>query len=529
MMNNLQKNRIMMKKIVSLILAGVVVLIASCSKENAGTVEGPESSEPVYITVSIDPETRATLADEDGAFAFSSGDEIKIFDGTSVKTGSTTSTSGSGSFAMEEGFDASGSGFAGFPACLVSSITADGVKFTLPDHYSFDEVGGSDADAAKVTAPMVGTFTADNSIKLKQAGSLIRFRVTNVAAGSLVFSFRVNVTGTLTNAISTPSGQGDGILAANLSEAGKSITVTDVPEVAEGSYVYITLPVPTNTQPGKISVLNVAANTENHIAYYAGSSTPLVRAGGRKVGIKLTEAPGILNGIFSVNAGEKVYFSKGNLQWSGTDGWRFAPNQYTIVGDNANNNDPTASDGNYLDLFCWGSSGLNGVAPNTEQTYLPSETSLTGSNDWGYNAITNGGANTAVWFTLTDAQWTYLFANHTCRWSSVAGVKGYVIRPDGVSAAIEASYTAESWAAEEAAGSVFLPAAGYRAASWTGSVYVNHVEEANQAGNYWSSVGADEHKACYVYFNESQLYTNTQNLRDRKIGNSVRLVRMANN
>ena len=517
-----------MKKIVSLVLAGVVVLMASCTKENAGTVEGPESSEPVYVTVRIDPETRATLADGDGSFAFSSGDEIKIFDGTSVKTGSTTSTSDSGTFAMEEGFDASGSGFAGFPASLVSSITADGVKFTLPDHYSFDAVGGSDADAAKVTAPMMGTYNADNGIMLKQAGSLIRFRVTNVAAGSLVFSFLVNVTGTLTSAIVTPSGDSDGILAANLSEAGKSITVTDVPEVAEGSYVYITLPVPTNTQPGKISVMNVAANAENHIAYYAGSSTPLVRAGGRKAGIKLTEAPGILNGIFSVNAGEKVYFSKGNLQWSGTNGWRFAPTQYTIVGDEANNNDPTASDGNYLDLFCWGSSGLNGIAPNTEQSFLYGESILTGSNDWGYNAITNGGEQAAIWFTLTDVQWTYLFANHTCRWSSVAGVKGYVIRPDGVTDAIEASYTAASWAVEEAAGSVFLPAAGYRASSWTGSGYVNHVEDANEAGNYWSSKGNSEQTACCVYFNGSQLYTDTQNVRDRKLGYSVRLVRMAN-
>ena len=37
-----------------------------------------------------------------------------------------------------------------------------------------------------------------------------------------------------------------------------------------------------------------------------------------------------------------------------------------------------------------------------------------------------------------------------------------MIRPYGVSTAIASTYTAEAWAVEEAAGAVFLPAAGRR-------------------------------------------------------------------
>lgn len=42
---------------------------------------------------------------------------------------------------------------------------------------------------------------------------------------------------------------------------------------------------------------------------------------------------GALNGLFSVSATKKVYFSKGNLQYqASTNTWRFATNQWDFVG-----------------------------------------------------------------------------------------------------------------------------------------------------------------------------------------------------
>lgn len=508
-----------MKKTVLFILAGVVALFASCAKEK----DNQRAEDPVYVTVSMDPETKATLAEADGAFAFSSGDAIKIWDGSGLYSGTTTSTSNSGDFAMESGFDVSGSGFAGFPASLVSDITGSGVTFALPSTYPYDEVGGADPDAAKVISPMIGTYTSGGKISLKQAGAVIRLRLTNVAAGSVTFTFGTNVTGTCT--ITTPSGTNDGILPSGLGDPGKSITVTDVPAVTSGDYIYITIPVPTKVKPQNIAVTNAATSGDNRIALVVGSGTALNRAGGYKKGVALTEAPGMLSGIFTVS-GSKVHFSKGNLQWSGTNGWRFAPNQYTYIGDAANNNAPTTSDGNYLDLFCWGSSGLNGIAPNTNDSYKSGDEALTGSNDWGYNAIDNGGKTTAVWRTLTKDDWEILFSSHTYDWSTVAGVDGYVIRPDGVTTAVASSYTADEWLVEEAAGAVFLPAAGKRAYYNTGSGWINKVEESGSYGYYWSSSQGDGSEAFHLYFNSSSPIVEVVG---RRVGHAVRLVRDAIN
>ena len=116
-----------------------------------------------------------------------------------------------------------------------------------------------------------------------------------------------------------------------------------------------------------------------------------------------TPKQGALTGKFTINAeGKQVYFSQGNLQWSGTNGWRFASNQWDIIGSKANNTSPTSSNDNYMDLFCWGATGLNSVAPNTATSYLSGSSVLSGNNDWG----TNMGSG---WRTLTSEEWVYLF------------------------------------------------------------------------------------------------------------------------
>ena len=505
-----------MKKTVLFILAGIVALLASCVKETEHQrVEGP-----VYITVSMDPETKATLADSDGAFAFSSGDAIKIYDGNGVFSGTTTSTTNSGNFAMDSGFASTGFGYAGFPASLVSNITGSGVTFVLPSSYSYTDVGGADPDAAKVISPMIGTYTGGGKISLKQAGAVLRFRLTNVAAGSITFTFGVNVTGSCT--ITTPSGTDEGILPSHLSQAGKTITVVDVPAVTTGNYIYITLPVPTGVKPENIAVFNASDYGNNHIAFIMSSETPLNRACGYKSNIALADAPGTLSGIFSVSSDKRVYFSKGNLQWSGASGygWRFALKQYTYIGEHVNNTTPTYVTGNYMDLFCWGSSGLNGVAPNRNTDYKEGTENLTGNNDWGNNSITNGGATTGVWRTLSKDEWVYLFSHHTHGWATVEGVPGRVIRPDGITKTIESSYSEAAWAMEEAAGSIFLPAAGKRLYSHTSSEWVNLVIDSGYRGYYWSSTynGADG-AYCLDIFNILP-YDEA-----RRVGFSVRLVR----
>lgn len=254
-------------------------------------------------------------------------------------------------------------------------------------------------------------------------------------------------------------------------------------------------------------------------------------------------AEGELNGLFTINAsGDKVQFSQGNLQWSGTNGWRFASNQWDIIGSNANNTSPTSSNESYMDLFCWGATGLNGVAPNTEYSYLSGSSVLSGNNDWG----TNMGAS---WRTLTSDEWAYLFntrasgstvngtsnaryAFATIRTDVNSGINGIILFPDGINFAASefttlgtvngvSSYatkcTSDQWTALEGKGCVFLPAAGFRSGST--------VSYAGVHGSYWSSspyASYEADKAYDVYFgNVLSLPRETQ----RFLGSSVRLAK----
>ena len=133
---------------------------------------------------------------------------------------------------------------------------------------------------------------------------------------------------------------------------------------------------------------------------------------------------GAVNGLFSVSANKKVYFSKGNLQYqASTNTWRFAENQWDRIG--TGNSNISSSNTGWIDLFGWGTSGYNHGAT----CYQPWSTSTTCSNyyaygsstnhlynstgkaDWGYNAILNGGNQEKQWRTLTggdNGEWEYL-------------------------------------------------------------------------------------------------------------------------
>ena len=269
-----------MKNFFKILFPALLLLLSACQREMELTEAGRMAEGPVSVAVTIDPETRTTVSETTGAISFSCGDAIKIYNGTGTYTGITQDASTAAQFSMEKGFSASGSGFAGFPADLVSGITSSGVSFTLPDTYGFARVGGEEANKADVPCPMVGNY-AGGGISLKPACALVRFYLTGIKAGTIVFTFPTNVTGS-TTAIATPTGTNDGI--TSLSNGGKTVTVTDVPDAPKGRYVYITLPVPTGTKPQNIKVVNSAADGSTTLmAAVTGSSASLARAAGHKV------------------------------------------------------------------------------------------------------------------------------------------------------------------------------------------------------------------------------------------------------
>ena len=250
---------------------------------------------------------------------------------------------------------------------------------------------------------------------------------------------------------------------------------------------------------------------------------------------------GVLSGKFSVSATEQVQFSQGNLQYqASTDTWRFATNQYDMIGYD-NSNIPASYSG-WIDLFGWGT-GNNPTNASTDNGDYATFT------DWGVNAISNGSNKANLWRTLTKKEWAYLFhgranAATLFGFGTVNGVKGTILLPDNwtlpVGASFTASttqglteqgtyyynendnnfshntYTAEQWSKMESAGAVFLPAAGERG---NGTDVINFFF----CGYYWSATPYDTSCAYGLYFHSSRLGQSSSF--SRYNGLSVRLVR----
>lgn len=455
-----------MKKYIYILLACAAVFSFAACVENVEI--NPDENGPVLLNVSMEqPETKATIS-EAGAFAFSNGDAIKVYsnENSKVFTGTTTSTGNDGTFAMEAGFKNEGTGFAGFPASLVSNITGSGVTFFLPASYEYSEVGADNANTAMVSCPMMGTFTADSPINLKQVGAVVRFQVTNIKEGSLSFTFPTKVTGQATLA-AVPSAENEGILATSFPTlgGGKTITISNVPNVTSGNYIYITIPVPTGTAPEGILVVNDPSDASgSRMQSIAGSSTALNRASGRKISVSPTDIP---TPSFKISPTQSVVLAPGNLMAkvatctvivdpAGTSphsdmkkaenvvvgtasNWKFS-GSFEFVGSakgGANdlfaNGDP-ACVGQWIDLFSWqGASvvegnryhGMVSVAHDRGRKNTPADhytepwtdTDIPAwhgdvvnedlySGCWDGLTIDNGGSYT--WRTLSKDEWNYI-------------------------------------------------------------------------------------------------------------------------
>jgi hypothetical protein len=252
-----------------------------------------------------------------------------------------------------------------------------------------------------------------------------------------------------------------------------------------------------------------------------------------------------LPGLFSVSPTEQVRFSPGNLQYqASTDTWRFALNQYDVVG--ANNANISASNEDWIDLFGWATSGYAGCEPyltSTDASLYGIDESIDSTNyDWGiYNAISNGGNSAGMWRLLSSDEWGYLLYERTgasdlLGVGCVAGVNGLIllsddfVLPDSIefrhAVASDSGedlyrmvndYTAVEWARMEAAGAVFFPAAGARIGK--------KVMYTAIAGYYWSSTPF-EYDMLSIYcmgFDSSRAVW--EGLSNRTNGRSVRLVK----
>ena len=214
--------------------------------------------------------------------------------------------------------------------------------------------------------------------------------------------------------------------------------------------------------------------------------------------------PGTINSLFTINAGgDQVYFSKGNLHYT-SGAWNFFDNQWDYY---------TTYSADSWDKFGW----------STSATTYGMSTSTT-TSDYSGDFVDWGATIGSGWHTLTSDEWTYVFNTRTVNGGtgngksytlgqSVNGKLGIVIYPDNYTGSV---YSGSDWASFEAAGCVFLPAAGYRSGTSVGG--------AGNYGCYWSSTLYSSDNPYHLYFHSGGV-SPANNDRGRNNGYLVRLVR----
>lgn len=211
---------------------------------------------------------------------------------------------------------------------------------------------------------------------------------------------------------------------------------------------------------------------------------------------------GALPHLFSISPTQKVFFAKGNLQYkASTNTWRFAENQWDTVG--TPNKHRSATYDNWIDLFCYGSSGYNGANPyqfynnnNLFSVIYKNDISRT-NYDWGtYNPISNAGNRAGLWRTLTYDELRYLlfgrafigypFGLCNLKLSDSTEIVGMYICPDGCSFYNDGYYGSNvinmSITEMEKLGIVFLPYTCYM-----DIYYNNYFSPSHLSVYFWGS------------------------------------------
>ena len=298
------------------------------------------------------------------------------------------------------------------------------------------------------------------------------------------------------------------------------------------------------TQYGGYSLSNETTN-----GYYRISVLPIADAVSYSGYVTTCEATTeALSGTFSVGKYEVAQFATGNLQYKpSTATWRFAKQQYQVVGeDNINVGDPNYK--GWIDMLGWSNGDANkfGVNPSCDKNLYIGE-----FVDWG----TKMGEG---WLTLSDSQWDYLLnkrPNHSKlkQIAMVGETRGIMLFPDDwTETTVDATDDAElgvnvykydltQWTALEAAGAVFLPAAGRRFGGYGNTYGVDGLTDkgeeykiqykTNYFACYWTSTKhSDGEKVSYLFnyaVNGSSYKYSNLNLGWYEYGHAGHSVRLA--
>jgi len=477
-----------------------------------------------------------------------------------------------------------------------NNVTADGGATVTERGMCYGTSTGPTTSGSHVSN---GSGTGEYSVSLTSltAGTQYYYRAYAINSYGTVYGDESNFTTYKAPEVTTSAATS---IATTTATLNGNLTYAGVPTISEKGFVYSTTASTTSalivggsgctkvtvdgssTGTYTYNATGLSLGTKYYVRAYAINAISATPVYGDVVEFETSSIPnGVLAGLFSINSsGTQVYFSKGNLQYIGSDAtpyWKFADNQYDYLGTTTGQNS-TDTDKD-RDLFGWGTSGWNngnyfyqpyntsnatsssytssngyGYGPTNGSTYTYSLTGDYANADWGVyigNSITNGAST--KWRTLTKDEWVWVLGPSSspnpgtnCRESStvngtanarfaavkVNSVPGLLIFPDSFtwdastmgtapttfntyqSSWNNVNYTTTQFGYIEAAGCVFLPAAGGRGGA---TVYL-----AGSGGYYWSTTYLNSDNAYCVHFNSSLF--NPSNSNYRYYGDSVRLV-----
>lgn len=555
-----------------MVMAATAVL-TSCKKDNdtvsfRATISTYQNNGKVYI----DNNRYANWIDEDEVLINGNPYTVEV-----EGSGDSRIASINGVRAVEEG-----GYYAIYPSeCALTTPTSGFPQILLPQVQLYRSTTIDDQTVQIVEAPMAAYCSADR----EQAGldftnlcSLLKITLpTAMEVGYITVSCSSNtplwgkatISGTTSLSISSPEIESlyatDNTVTLDCTTlglhgptSGASVGVTSA-----GPF-YIVLPPATGVEGLTVDVYvfdgNNTAGTRRTIKKYSKTTENTIAIASNKIyvtgelpttGVTVPDVPfpHLGSGEFSVSSTKKVRFALGNLQWLGNGNiWRFAPNQWDHIGQNPGNTTATgrSTQNDWIDLFGYGTSGNNGHYPwrtttTADQTtnYATGHISNT-DNDWGVNAIINGGNQPNKWRTLTEAEWKYLLGQGSSsrpnasrlhipvvyiKFSNTNKIRGTLIFPDGYTGTkplTNDEIPIATWNSTYAnSGAIFLPVTGQR----SGQTYSN----LTTTGYYWTSTYETyedaKPRARQVYFDAQADHTGYT---DTYKGNGVRLARDVN-
>ncbi len=414
-------------------LALAMLLIPACNKNEIANDENADKKGfalPVTVNVTRDGDaTKATYNEGTRQLEFSAGDKLFVRgrDGGMGKFAGTLTWTSGGTFS---GTITTQNAYSGTAQDYLSSAKV-AYAYLLPNDYTtygYLSISGDGYDASigfnnnnsfatskKLAVEQLsyetGSYTSGTGFVLMPQNAILNFTITGLTPST-------KVTATLSDdEVLTPDIEGE----VTTDGSGNAVFATGI---------------------GGGRDLNDFSLTVGGNAITLVSSSKTLEAG-KIYNITRNAIPGALVGKFSVSSTDKVYFSKGNLQYTKSTGiWSFMDHQYSTVETTSQAIGDDYASQDVVSLFGWGTSGWDngntyyqpynttytssGYGPKNGSSYTYNLTGTYANADWGLNnAISNGGNTAGTWRTLTKDEWEWLLGPKTspnpgtnCRTSS---------------------------------------------------------------------------------------------------------------